>query len=341
MNESESLVGISVAALSGALRVLVFALLVLVAMPAGAGASTVSVEPFREPPDIDPFGSCGRYMMCPADMLVFTAASGEANNVAITEAVVSPGQNRYLVRDVFAPVVAGTGCERVDESPPAAAVACTAGAIGPQQLGDGDDWLTSPRGWASGGDGDDVMTVSSGSADGGEGDDVLLVDTGEADGEEGNDVLIGGQGAGGNGDDRLIVASGRGESGNDTMSCFPYRTLGCYLVGGAGNDVLTGDTGRDRLSGEGGRDLVDGRARDDVLDGGVGNDRLIGGDGRDALGGGAGADRLDAREDLSAGEKPKKDRVDCGTGRRDQAAVDRRDRVRRCERVTGRRGRSG
>jgi hypothetical protein len=310
-------------------------------MPAAAGASTVSVEPFREPPDIDPFGSCGRYMMCPADMVVLTAARGETNHVAITEAVVSSGQTRYLVRDALAPVVAGTGCERVDEPPPAAAVVCTAGAIGPQQLGDGDDWISSPRGWASGGDGDDVMTVSFGDADGGEGDDVLLVDTGAADGEEGDDVLIGGRGAGGSGDDRLIVASGLGESGEDILSCFPHRTSGCYLGGGAGDDVLIGDTGRDRLFGAGGRDLVRGGARDDVLDGGVGNDRLIGGDGRDALGGGAGDDRLEAREDLSAGEKPKKDRVDCGTGRRDQATVDRRDRVKRCERVTGRRGRAG
>ena len=310
------------------------------AVPAAAGASTASVEPFREPPDIDPFGSCGRYMMCPADMVVLTAASGETNHVAITEAVVSSGQTRYLVRDKLAPVVAGAGCERVDEPPPAAAVVCTAGAIGPQQLGDGDDWIASPGGWASGGDGDDVMTVSFGDADGGEGDDVLVVDTGEADGEEGDDVLIGGRGMGGSGDDRLMVGSGLGDSGDDIMSCFPQDS-GCYLNGGAGEDVLRGGTGRDRLFGARGRDLVHGGARDDVLDGGVGYDRLIGGGGPDVLRGGAGADRLDAREDRSVGEQPKKDRVDCGAGRRDQAIVDRRDRVRRCERVTRRRDREG
>jgi RTX calcium-binding nonapeptide repeat (4 copies) len=303
------------------------------AAPAAAGASTVSVEPFREPPDIDPFGSCGRYMMCPADMVVVSAARGEINHVVITEAVLSPGQNRYLVRDKLAPVVAGAGCERVDEPPPAAAVVCTAGALGPQQLADGDDWITSPGGWASGGDGDDVMTMNFGDADGGKGDDVLVVDTGEANGEEGDDVLIGGRGAGGSGDDRLLVGSGLGDSGDDTMSCFPQAS-GCYLNGGAGNDLVTGDTGRDRLLGEGGRDLVQGGARDDVLDGGAGKDRLIGGAGRDALGGGDGADRLEAREHRSTGEKPQKDRLDCGAGRRDQAIVDRRDRVKRCERVT-------
>ena len=259
------------------------------AVPAAAGASTVSVEPFREPPDIDPFGSCARYMMCPADMVVLTAASGETNHLAITEAVVSPGQTRYLVRDKLEPVVAGSGCERVDEPPPASAVVCTAGAIGPQQLGDGDDWIASPAGWASGGDGDDVMTVSFGDAKGGEGDDVLLVDTGEADGEEGDDVLIG----------------GRGDSGDDLLSCSPHRTSGCYLNGGPGDDVLTGGAGRDELRGD------------------------------------AGADRLEAREDLSADEEPQKDRVDCGSGRRDQATVDRRDHVRRCERVTRRPARPG
>jgi len=83
--------------------------------------------------------------------------------------------------------------------------------------------------------------------------------------------------------------------------------------------------------------IVNGGARDDVLDGGVGDDHLIGGAGRDALRGGADADRLEASEDLSAGEEPKKDRVDCGTGRRDQATVDRHDHVRRCEGVTRRR----
>ena len=154
-----------------ALRALVFALLLLVAVPAAAGASTVSVEPFREPPDTDPFGSCGRYMRCPADMVVFTAASGETNHVSIGEAVVGPGQHRVLVRDLFSPVVAfsslvvGAGCERVD----AYAAACAGGAIGPLQLGDGDDRVTAERGWAEGGDGDDVMTVNLGDADGGEG----------------------------------------------------------------------------------------------------------------------------------------------------------------------------
>jgi hypothetical protein len=294
------------------LRTLVLALLLLMTLPAVAGASTVSVEPFREPPEIDPFGSCGRYMTCPADMVVVAAASGEVNYLDITEGVLSAGQTRYLVRDNGAPVVAGPGCERVDQSAPASAAFCSAGAIGPVQLGDGNDWITSPRGWVYGGDGDDVMTVPFGDVNGGRGNDVLLVDTGVADGEAGDDLLIGGRGAGGSGNDRLIVLSGQGESGDDTLNCFRQRS-GCYLNGGAGDDVLGGSGGPDRL---------------------------VGGAGRDSLRGGDGVDILDSREDPSEGERPQQDRVDCGPGRRDQARVDRHDRVKRCERVTRTRGAS-
>jgi RTX calcium-binding nonapeptide repeat (4 copies) len=299
-----------------------------VAWPAAASAATVSVEPFRWDRS---FGSCGRYMNCPANMVVFTAASGEINRVSITETVVGFEQTRFIVRDYTeGPVVAGAGCERVvDESPFAAAVVCTAEALGPQQLGDGDDRITSPGGLVSGGDGDDVMMVNFGVADGGGGDDVVLAPRGT--GGEGGDVLIGTWGVGGSGDD-LVMGSGRGGPGDDTMRCLP-QDVSCSLVGGPGHDVVTGGTHSDRLFGEGGHDLLDGGVRHDELDGGPGNDRVIGGRGRDTLEGGAGADKLEAREDPSAGEEPKFDRVDCGKGRRDRATVDHRDAVRRCERV--------
>ena len=289
------------------------------AAPAAAGAATVSVEPFVERlrPGDDGFGSCGRYRQCPVDMVVFIAASGETNRVAITEAVNRFGQIRFLVRDKGASVVAGVGCERVDEDPvvPAAAV-CTAAAIGPQELGDGDDWISSPGGWALGGDGDDVLFARWG--EGGSGDDLVIGELGT--GDDGDDLVIGEQGWGGDGDDRMMVASGLGDSGNDTLGCFPQGSA-CYLNGGAGDDVLTGGTGNDRLFGETGRDLVRGGAGVDVLEGE------------------AGADRLVAREDRSAGEKPRNDSVDCGAGR-DRATVDRRDRVRRCELVTRRQERA-
>lgn len=80
-------------------------------------------------------------------------------------------------------------------------------------------------------------------------------------------------------------------------------------------NYLNGTRRADRLVGTTRRDVLDGRRGDDVLVGRPGDDRLLGGRGRDRLRGGPGADRLD-----------------CGPGR-DVAIVDRRDRVRRCERV--------
>jgi Ca2+-binding RTX toxin-like protein len=313
------------------LRAFVVAFLLLAAVPAAAGAAAVGVEPYRERPDADPFGSCGHYMMCPPDMVVLTAATGETNYVAITEAVVGLGQTRYLVRDERAPVVAGAGCERVDDN----AAVCTAGAVGPQQLGDGDDWLTSPGGQAYGGVGDDVITLRARGTNPQFSAYLNLVAGGEGD-----DVLIGEEGRGGDGDDLLRVGSGRGDAGDDILRC-PANRL-CDVRGGPGNDLLFGGRVQNVLFGEGGGDLLNGRGGEDRLVGGSGDDRLIGGAGLDALGGGAGSDRLESREDLAAGEQPKKkDYVDCGPGRRDRATVDRGDRVRSCELVTPRRDRAG
>jgi Ca2+-binding RTX toxin-like protein len=309
-------------------------------VPAEAGASIVRVEPYSDPPGIDPFGSCSRYATCPADMVAITAGSGEKNDVAVSETVVSytPSrtQSRFVVRDYVSSVVTGPGCERVPDDPPyVSAVVCTAETIGPLELGDGKDQIVSPAGWASGGSGNDVMVVDRGGADGGEGDDVVIAGGSllGARGGAGDDLVIGASGAGGAGNDRLMVQGGSGDAGDDVMSCHP-QIRGCGLNGGAGNDMLTGGTAYDRLSGGGGRDLLLGGARVDTLDGGAGDDRLDGGAGQDELDGGAGADRLKSREDPSASEKPRKDGVDCGAGRRDHAVVDGRDEVNRCEHVT-------
>ncbi|HYU62106.1 MAG TPA: CocE/NonD family hydrolase [Solirubrobacterales bacterium] len=96
-------------------------------------------------------------------------------------------------------------------------------------------------------------------------------------------------------------------------------------------DSLTGTAFGDRIVGGAGDDDLEGLSGDDCLSGEDGDDRLDGGDGRDSLDGGPGADRLAARD----GER---DRVRCGPGRGDRAKVDRRDRVRGCERVVEPRG---
>ena len=106
----------------------------------------------------------------------------------------------------------------------------------------------------------------------------------------------------------------RGGSGNDRM------------VGGGGNDRLTGGAGNDRADGGAGRDKLSGGAGNDRLSGGAGNDTLAGGAGTNRYAGGGGNDTVNAANG-------RKERVDCGAGRRDSARVDRVDRARGCERV--------
>jgi Ca2+-binding RTX toxin-like protein len=74
-------------------------------------------------------------------------------------------------------------------------------------------------------------------------------------------------------------------------------------------DVLVGTSEDDTIFGRGGNDRIFGKG---------GNDRLYGGAGRDRIVGGPGADL-----------------IDCGRGK-DVARVDRRDRVKHCERLQGR-----
>jgi hypothetical protein len=229
-------------------RALLSALFVLLALPAVAGASTVSVEPYREPPGVDPFESCSRYMQCPPDMLVLTGAPGEHSQVTIgQEESVGPQRYRYRVRD-FA-VQAGSGCEQVDPS----TVVCAAGAVGPIALGDGDDQIATRDGRVSGGAGLDVLNVPFGSMEGNAGDDVL----------------IGAAGNGDAGDDVLMVSTGGGGRGDDVLKCYP-RNLLCYLEGGPGDDLLTGGTTGDRLFGGAGRDTLRGMRGEDSLDCGAG-----------------------------------------------------------------------
>jgi metallophosphoesterase (TIGR03767 family) len=100
--------------------------------------------------------------------------------------------------------------------------------------------------------------------------------------------------------------------------------------GTARRDVLLGTEAGDRLRGRGGRDRLVGRGGRDCLAGGAGKDKLVAGDDKDRLSGGSGDDKLKARDG-------KRDTLRCGGGDRDRAVVDRKDRVRGCERVKRRR----
>ena len=245
---------------------LVLAVVLTLAVPAAAGAATASVEPYVEPPGTDGFGSCTRYMMCPPDMVVVTAAPAENNHVVIANEGSAPADGsaqrryRFIVTD-NAGMQAGPGCAQLDFQ----AVACTAGAVGPVQLGDGDDSFASgfAAGDVHGGDGQDVLQHSSGRMRGGDGDDVI----------------IGREGEGGAGDDVLTVQAGAGGSGDDVLRCF-LREQPCRLDGGPGNDLLTGGDSFDRIFGRRGADVLRGGAGNDFLRGGLGADRVDCGPGR-------------------------------------------------------------
>jgi Ca2+-binding RTX toxin-like protein len=276
---------------------------VLLAVPAAAHATTVSVEPYVIPPHTDPSSACARQMNCPPDMVVVTAGPNENNGVLITAEGGSvpvegslAARYRFVVRDGAAQVQAGAGCAQVDFW----TASCSAGIIGPVRLGDGDDWFAATWG---------VTDVH-----GGPGQDVLQDVSGRMSGGPGDDVIVAREGTGGGGDDVVMANYGAGGPGDDIVRCF-HRGQPCTLDGGPGDDQLTGGLGVDRIFGRGGAD------------------RLVGGPGDDRMRGGRGTDSLVSREDFLGGERAGRDRVDCGAGRRDRAVADRWDKVlRSCER---------
>ncbi len=116
------------------------------------------------------------------------------------------------------------------------------------------------------------------------------------------------------------------------------------LWGTSGSERLIGLGGKDKLYGLDGDDCLRGGAGDDLLNGGAGNDTLIGGDGRDHVAGGSGNDTISGgagRDIVSAGSGNDTinaaddvvETIDCGPGH-DAVRADRRDVLKRCEKVT-------
>ena len=164
-------------------------------------------------------------------------------------------------------------------------------------------------------DGDDTVagTAAGETICGLLGDDTI-------NGLAGNDTLFGdacgdkakpvsGAQASTDGNDKL-----NGGDGNDT------------LYGAGGRDTLKGGKGKDKLFGGDGDDTLAGEDGNDSLDGGTGNDKLTGGRDVNKYKGGAGNDAVNARNG-------KRETVDCGSGRKDSATVDRADTVKGCEKV--------
>jgi Ca2+-binding RTX toxin-like protein len=111
--------------------------------------------------------------------------------------------------------------------------------------------------------------------------------------------------------------------GNDTVN---GGTGNDTIYGAAGADKLTGGDGNDTLFGGRGNDVLSGGKGNDALDGGKGNDKLTGGPGANKYSGGDGNDSINARNG-------KKETVNCGAGKKDSATVDKRDKVKGCEKV--------
>jgi hypothetical protein len=113
------------------------------------------------------------------------------------------------------------------------------------------------------------------------------------------------------------------EGGNDSVTALggpgfvgPLRGAFAIADGGLGKDLLTAGPNGSAFEGEEGQDRLVGSPREDFLDGGPGKDKILARGGNDAI------DALDR----------KKDRVICGSGKRDRATVDHRDRIKGCER---------
>jgi Ca2+-binding RTX toxin-like protein len=120
-----------------------------------------------------------------------------------------------------------------------------------------------------------------------------------------------------------LAGAQAGAGGNDTID---GGTGNDKLYGAGGADKLTGGDGNDQLFGGGGSDSLSGGRGKDTLNGGTGNDKLTGGADVNKYAGGAGDDTVNARNG-------RVETIDCGSGRKDSASVDKRDKVKGCERV--------
>jgi Ca2+-binding RTX toxin-like protein len=137
------------------------------------------------------------------------------------------------------------------------------------------------------------------------------------------------------------------QAGNDTVFgdlCNVKARIAAAQAGAGGNDTVFGGTGNDILYGAGGNDKLFGEDGADKLFGGDGNDSLNGGKGKDSLDGGKGNDKLTGSSDVNKykggsgddsinARNGKKETVDCGSGKKDSASVDKADKVKGCEKV--------
>lgn len=282
------------------------------AAPDPTEAATVSVIQVPDP-DIDAY----------YNVLTYRAAPGERNQVRLVASREPAGfrQDRLLVSDATAPLMAGSGCASVDAhtadclalAAPNSRLSLTLDAD--VRLGDGDDLAEAVvGGFQAGGkfdfrgeEGNDRLLIPAyqyfyGDLRGGPGDDVvhgLGYGGGPPqllDGGPGADEIVGGRGSDmlRDGDpDRALapdsIDGGRGR-GRDTLDYRArVRPLRVDLAAGRGGEAGEGD----RLAG---LEEVLGGEGDDVLRGGPGGEALDGGGGIDFVSGRGGDDTLFVRD---------------------------------------------
>jgi hypothetical protein len=306
---------------------MVVAVMTMLFVPAGAGASTVALQQVNF--CTDGGGDC-RYMNYSVGLVLrFDGELAERNRVLVRR-----DGNALLVGDAGATLRPGSGCVASD----AQKARCDPGS-------------TPVVGYRlDGNEGDDVIAIAGALAPsaavaqprlllGGSGADDLIdgLDASTLAGGPGVDRLSGGAG-----DDRFfgfdfgdaVEAADRddaasdvvdGGAGTDTVDYRARRKdLDVTLAGpqpGGGEmgehdrvqdvEVILGGRGDDRIVGSSAADRVEGNGGADRLRGGGGDDELIGGLGADDLRGGRGDDRLGT----GLGRADETDRVLCGPGR--------------------------
>jgi hypothetical protein len=195
------------------------AVALVLALPAGAQAATVSVHVPPCAPEQSKYGACY------PDEARFVAADGEENRVTVARAVDPPAyQPKLTFTDASAPLTAGAGCTQVDEH----SATCTGyTVIAVVTAGDGDDIIDGPAASIDGGAGNDGLSGAQ-VQNGGPGDDKLT-------GSETGSLLQGGPGrdtiTGGKGNDTILddIDPGvqdvvDGGDGVDTMSYAGRKT---------------------------------------------------------------------------------------------------------------------
>jgi hypothetical protein len=140
----------------------------------------------------------------------------------------------------------------------------------------------------------------------------------------------------------------RPTAGNDKLTGNNLANVICGLLGNdtlnglGGNDTLFGDACNDKTksvfvaaAAKDGNDKLYGACGNDTLNGGKGNDKLFGGGGNDKLNGGPGTNNYSggSGNDTVSARNGKKETVDCGSGKKDTATVDKKDKTEGCEKV--------